>query len=87
MTPALREPIPRPVDVNATPEELRRYKADYQRGWRTASGPDGTLDRLDDRRARDAEYDGYGDLAAGRSKWHYLHCPDPDDPEGCGGQH
>lgn len=75
----MREPIPRPVDANATPAELARYKTDYERGWRYSTrslAP--TLDHLDSKRARDAEYDGYLDAGAGRAKWHLLHCPDHD---------
>ena len=75
----LREPIPRPVSANATSAELARYKADYERGWRYSStSPNPTLDHLDAKGARDAEYDGYLDAAASRAKWHLLHCPDHD---------
>lgn len=82
-SPEMREPIPRPVSTNATPEELARYKADYRRGWRYSStSPDPSLDHLDRKRARDAEYDGYLDCAAGRDKWHLMHCDGT-----CPGQH
>jgi hypothetical protein len=58
-------------DRTDTPE----YRRDYQRGWR-ASSAGGSLDRADARREPDAWYDGYLDLAAGREKWHRLHCED-----------
>lgn len=75
MNEILREPVPRPVIDNATPAELKRYKADYARGWRYSSnGAAGGLDHLDSKRARDAEYDGYLDAGAGREKWHFMHC-------------
>lgn len=71
--------IPRPVIDNATPEQLAQYRRDYRRGWRYAStSPDPTLDRLDAKRAPEAEYDGYLDAGAGRLMWHLLHCPDHD---------
>ncbi len=78
-TPELREPVPRPAGTTATPDELARYKADYERGWRYSStSPDPSLDHLDRKGARDAEYDGYLDAAASRDKWHLLRCPDHD---------
>lgn len=54
-----------------------QYKIDYQRGW-TAScrAANSTLDRADSRGEPRAWYDGYLDRAAGRPKWHTLHCPD-----------
>ena len=56
-----------------TPE----YRAAYNRGWRaSATTTGGALDRADARREPDAWYDGYLDHAAGREKWHLLHCPD-----------
>lgn len=62
-----------------TPDELRQYKEDYNRGWRySTTSPDPTLDRLDRKRAPEAEYDGYLDAAASREKWHLLHCENHD---------
>jgi hypothetical protein len=54
------------------------YRADYERGWRYAWRPTATLDHLDARGASEAAYDGYLDAAAGREKWHRLHCADHD---------
>lgn len=78
----LREPVPRPVIANATPAELARYKADYERGWRYSGRQTASLDHLDNTGARDAVYDGYLDYAASRDKWHLMHCTGT-----CPGQH
>jgi hypothetical protein len=77
--PALRNPIPQPVSTNATPEELKKYKTDYNRGWNYSNNSaDPSLDHLDRKGASEAEYDGYFDAAASRDKWHLLNCPDHD---------
>lgn len=45
------------------------YVENYNRGWATAGRPTTSLDNLDARNAKSAEYDGYLDRAAGRVKW------------------
>ena len=67
--------ITRPVSASATPAQLAAYTAAYERGWDGARGGARTQ----------AWYDGRLDRAAGRARWHLLHCPDhgtcgPDTP-------
>lgn len=56
-----------------TPE----YRRWYERGWRySRTSMSASLDHGDGLGAPDAWYDGYLDAAAGREKWHRLHCAD-----------
>ena len=62
-------------------------RASYNRGWRTSLNGTGSgyIDRADARREPDEWYDGYYDAAAGREKWHLLHCAaHHNDQGGCG---
>jgi hypothetical protein len=72
----MTDAIERPVILNASPRELRRYKDDYIRGWK-ARGTSVML-RADRRQERHAWYDGHADKADGLEKWHRLYCPDHD---------
>lgn len=59
-----------------TPE----YRASYSAGWRYAGSATANLDYADSRglSADTAWMDGYLDRAAGRARWHRLHCADHD---------
>jgi hypothetical protein len=61
---------------NGTPE----YRRSYGAGWRYSQTANANLDYADatGRSANQAWMDGYMDGAAGREKWHLLHCPDHD---------
>jgi hypothetical protein len=58
-----------------TPE----YRKAYNAGWRYSQRPTATLDHADRTGKPEAWYDGYLDLAAGRDKWHTLHCTGCED--------
>ncbi len=66
------------MDYTMKRKDTPEYRRDYQRGWRSSAGQ-GSLDRADARREPEAWYDGYLDYAAGREKWHRLHCPNHEE--------
>ena len=74
------------MNDKAAAKEILEYKRSYNRGWRASQGPaDDPLGDADGRGEPDAWYEGYEDDAAGRQKWHSLHCRDHhNDPGGCG---
>lgn len=61
-----------------TPDAIRLYKKNYQRGWRASGGEMGALDKADMRNESNAWYDGYYDYAS-RPKWHMLYCQCHED--------
>jgi hypothetical protein len=64
-----------------TREDTPDYRKAYNAGWRYSQNGANGLDHGDAIGAPDAWYDGYLDLAAGREKWHQLHCTGcPDHP-------
>jgi hypothetical protein len=59
-------------------QDTPEYRKAYEAGWRYSQRSTATLDHGDAMGFSEAWYDGYLDLAAGREKWHRLHCPDHD---------
>jgi hypothetical protein len=79
-----------------TRQDTPEYRRHYNWGWRYSLNGSGTLDYVDSKYGAghswqkpgyDAAMDGYLDAAAGRDKWHLLHCQNHggwNEPGTCG---